>query len=111
MLRLSGSSRALRHPSAEGFITVRQMQHISLCPQSPSGHVAQELRAWIKAAGYSASVEGGGFVDYDPGAATVYVYGISNGFGKADHLISAMVLSSWNSSLKVSTDDSSGFFG
>jgi len=60
------------------------------------GNVAQELRAWIAAAGYTPVVTGGGRIDYRPAAGTALVYGVSHGFGKGDHAQVAALISRWS---------------
>jgi hypothetical protein len=74
------------------------------------GHVAQDLREWIKAAGYTPIVRGGGRLDYQPSHGTVFIYGTSHGFGKADHGLTSSILSKWNATLSISLDDSSAYF-
>jgi Janus/Ocnus family (Ocnus) len=72
--------------------------------------VAQDLREWIQAAGYNPVVQGGGRIDYQPTHAKVFIYGTSNGFGKADHGFTSAILATWNSTLSISLDESSGYF-
>jgi hypothetical protein len=62
------------------------------------GHVAQDLREWIEAAGYEAEVTGGGRIDYAPDEERCVVYGFSYGFGKGNH----------NQAARIIRDDSFG---
>jgi Janus/Ocnus family (Ocnus) len=71
--------------------------------------VAQDLKEWIKAAGYTPVVKGGGHIEYLPSQATASIYGTSYGFGKADHRFASSILSSWNPLLRISLDDPLGY--
>lgn len=70
-----------------------------------TGHVAQELRAWIAAAGYKAKVTGGGWIDHDPKRRTVSIFGTSHAFGRADHAATAMHIRSAYPDYEVTDDD------
>jgi Janus/Ocnus family (Ocnus) len=93
---------------------------LSRCPNVSFrrlGHVAQDLREWISAAGYDVTVTGGGRIDYnhsvqqtDGSAAEMgraKVYGFSYGFGKGDHEKAATVISNWSQGNIVATVDNS----
>jgi len=60
------------------------------------GNVAQDLREWIEAAGYSAKVTGGGRIDFDPQTNRAIVYGFSYGFGRGDHERAASMIRNWS---------------
>ena len=74
------------------------------------GNVAQDLREWIEAAGYTAVVTGGGRIDYKPVAKTVVVYGFSYGFGKGDHAKAAQLIREHMIEIDVSHDNSEGLY-
>jgi phosphohistidine phosphatase len=56
-------------------------------------NVAEDLVAWIQAAGFDkVTVTGGGRIDYDPSPNRAHVYGFSYGFGKGDHAQAAAMI-------------------
>jgi 16S rRNA U516 pseudouridylate synthase RsuA-like enzyme len=57
----------------------------SECGGPYHGNVAQDLREWIEAAGYKATVTGGGRIYFRPDENCALVFGFSYGFGRGDH--------------------------
>lgn len=81
------------HPAGETEWFVKSASP-SECGGAYHGHVAQDLREWIQAAGYGVEVTGGGRIDYRDDR--VIVFGQSNAFGKADHSLAAQIISRWS---------------
>ena len=77
-----------------------------------AGHVAQDLREWIQAAGYdNVEVTGGGRIDYRKAENRAVVYGYSNAFGKADHAKAAALITEWSGgTIEASHDHSEGLY-
>lgn len=76
-----------------------------------AGNVAQDLREWIEAIGYNATVTGGGRIDYCPTENTAFIYGSSNGFGKANHELASEIISLWgNGTIHTTYDDTDGLY-
>jgi hypothetical protein len=64
----------------------------SECGGPYHGNVAQDLREWIEAAGFEATVTGGGRIYFRPDENCAVVYGFSYGFGRGDHDRAAAVV-------------------
>ena len=76
-----------------------------------AGHVAQDLREWIEAAGYNVVVTGGGRIDYRKAERLAVVYGFSYGFGKGDHAKVAALISEWSEgAIEACCDYSEGLY-
>lgn len=79
-----------------------------------TGHVAQDLREWIEAAGYQATVIGGGRIDYritSEGQRLATIYGYSYGFGRGDHSKAAAIIKEWSKEeITVFVDNSSSLY-
>jgi Janus/Ocnus family (Ocnus) len=76
-----------------------QTYSIFLQKLNHSGNVAQDLREWIEAAGYVATVTGGGRINYQissTGEREVVFYGFSYGFGRGDHAKAAAIVKEWS---------------
>jgi hypothetical protein len=63
------------HPKDENMHWFVKSAAPEECGGPYHGNVAQDLCEWIKAAGYSPQVTGGGRIDYDPLTKTCIVYG------------------------------------
>ncbi|GAX16692.1 hypothetical protein FisN_21Hh133 [Fistulifera solaris] len=72
------------------------------------GNVAQDLREWIAAAGYTAEVTGGGRIDYN--GAKALVYGFSYGFGKGDHAKAAELIQTFQPDIDATFDNTDGLY-
>lgn len=78
---------------------------------STPGNVAQDLREWIEAVGYTVAVTGGGRIDYRPNENMAVVYGFSYGFGKGDHAFASSLINKWtNGTIRASYDNSEGLY-
>lgn len=80
------------------------------------GNVAQDLREWIEAAGYSCEITGGGRIDYRLASGSMTrnkaaVYGFSYGFGKGDHEKVAKLISEWSrGKIDATFDNTDGLY-
>ena len=78
------------------------------------GNVAQDLCEWIKAAGYDATVIGGGRLQYritSEGQRLVTIYGFSYAFGRGDHAKAADIIKEWsNGEIAVFVDNSESLY-
>lgn len=72
------------------------------------GNVAQDLREWITAAGYTVEVTGGGRIDFDGSSALVY--GFSYGFGKGDHAKAVALIREFQPNIVATFDNAEGLY-
>ncbi|KAG8182783.1 hypothetical protein JTE90_018656 [Oedothorax gibbosus] len=56
------------------------------------GDIYEEITPGIEALGLECECVGGGRIKHDPSGKTIHVYGYSQGYGRADHLISCRLL-------------------
>ena len=93
------------HPGDEKVQWFVKSAAPSECGGPYHGNVAQDLREWIEAAGYTPEVTGGGRIDYRPDDKEAVVYGFSYGFGKADHAKAAAIIAEWSKGIINATFD------
>jgi hypothetical protein len=83
----------------------------SECGGPYHGNVAQDLLEWIEAAGYDATVTGGGRIDYRRADSLAVVYGFSYGFGMGDHKRAASLIEEWSEgTIDAVHDNSEGLY-
>jgi 23S rRNA-/tRNA-specific pseudouridylate synthase len=96
------------HPLTETVECFVKSAAPSECGGPYHGNVAQDLREWISAAGYTAEVTGGGRIDYDGSKALVY--GFSYGFGKGDHAKAVELIRKFQPEIDATFDNTDGLY-